>query len=140
LEDRNKNNKNGTDTCNKYQTIARQTQCSSGYSRKKRSVVPKVRWMKRICEKITDNILERHRGMAIRNCQTSINIYTQTLLLLEKYTWTGVIYGIGMTYFVLRIWTASYWILLYFFHCVQWVVLHSDSQNPWLHQSYEQKS
>ena len=32
--------------------------------------------MKRICDKIAGKRLERHRGMAIRNCQTSRIVYT----------------------------------------------------------------
>jgi len=51
-------------------------ECSSGYSRKKRSIRPTVRQMKRICDKTADKRLERHRGMAIRNCQTARITYT----------------------------------------------------------------
>jgi hypothetical protein len=89
----------------KCQTTATQTECSSGYTRKKRSIRLKVTCMKRICDKIADKGLEKHREMAIRNCQTSRIMYTQTqtLSLLDKYSCTEVIYSIGMTYFVLRI-------------------------------------
>jgi len=40
--------------------------------------------MKRICDKIADKRLERHRGMAIRNFQTSRIMYTHKHISLGE--------------------------------------------------------